>query len=57
MKILITGIKGFVGKHLSNLLKEEDEVYGIDKDNIDITDRFRLKEFICKVKPEKRNRN
>lgn len=53
MKILITGIKGFVGKHLSSLLKEKDEVYGIDKDNIDITDSFRLKKFICAVKPEK----
>ncbi len=52
MKILITGVKGFVGNHLANLLKEEDEVYGIDKNNIDITDGFKLKEFIGKLKPE-----
>ena len=31
MKILITGVKGFIGHHLFNFLTEEGhEVYGID---------------------------
>ena len=34
MKILITGVKGFIGHHLFNFLSEEGhEVYGIDNLN------------------------
>ena len=53
MRVLITGVKGFAGNHLANLLKGEDEVFGIDKDNLNLTDSCRVEEFISKIKPEK----
>ena len=64
MKVLITGIDGFVGNHLSNyLLKEGYEVYGtsvIDgfkKENINIChmnvlDKEEIRNVINKIKPD-----
>jgi len=61
MKILITGINGFVGTHLKKLLEEKSyDVYGIDKNSdkedifkADITDNKKVFDIIKKVKPEK----
>ena len=57
-KILITGNSGYIGSHLSKLLNDEYEVYGLDKVgpqfkvkkhyNIDIKSQFKIKEeFDC----------
>jgi GDP-4-dehydro-6-deoxy-D-mannose reductase len=65
MKVFITGINGFVGKHLSNfLLSKEFEVSGIDiSDNFEgdnkvkyyktnILDFDKLKQIINEIKPD-----
>jgi nucleoside-diphosphate-sugar epimerase len=33
MKILLTGHKGFIGSHYHNLIKENNEVFVVDKNN------------------------
>jgi UDP-glucose 4-epimerase len=44
MKILITGNSGYIGSHLTHLLKQEHEVYGLDivQPAIPVTDFFNL---------------
>lgn len=60
MKILITGNSGYIGSHLSHLLNQEHEIYGLDIvdpaipvtgfNNIDITKHWQLdQEFDCVV--------
>lgn len=63
MRVLITGVGGFVGGHLSNLLlKEGYQVFGLEKNctlkksgvtifEADITDKKSLSEVIKKVEP------
>jgi len=38
MKILITGVNGYVGKSLYNTLKDEYDVTGLTRNNFDLTD-------------------
>ena len=62
MKALITGINGFVGKHLSSLLEKENfEVIGVDKQdsrtvtgyhNVDINDRKAMPDILRDTKPD-----
>jgi UDP-glucose 4-epimerase len=60
MKILITGNSGYIGSHLTHLLKQEHEVYGLDIVqpaipttgfyNLDITEPWQLyHEFDCVI--------
>lgn len=59
MKVLITGINGFVGKYLRNALEEEGlEIYGIDIKSsdeniysIDITDPLAINHCISEISP------
>lgn len=53
MKILITGAKGFIGKHLSNYLELYGyEVIGIDYQDGDLRDDAMAEQLIGKYKPE-----
>ena len=61
MKVLITGINGFTGIHLSNFLRSKNyEVFGIGNKNInsknifncDIRDKKRLKKIINEIKAD-----
>lgn len=62
MKILITGNRGFVGRHLEKtLLARVHEVYGCDSisagddsrhHRVDITDYPAVEELICNVRPD-----
>ncbi len=58
MKVLITGINGFIGKHLAKSLNEH-EVYGIDLEGdnktifaCDITDENVVKKIVNKINPD-----
>ncbi|MEM7816611.1 MAG: dTDP-4-dehydrorhamnose reductase [Candidatus Aenigmatarchaeota archaeon] len=44
-KVLITGVKGMLGNSLREKLELDYEVFGIDKDNCDITDKNLIKKF------------
>jgi len=61
-KVLITGINGFIGRNLSDYIRErypEFEVYGIDKKGngdrkfcrLDISNEAKLRNFLLKLKP------
>ena len=54
MKSLITGIDGFVGRYMADLLRAEGhEVIGIDKSSgLDILNKTALREFIAKSSPD-----
>ncbi|TDT52016.1 dTDP-4-dehydrorhamnose reductase [Fonticella tunisiensis] len=51
MKILVTGSKGQLGYEIINMV-EDDEVVGIDKDDLDITDINKTYELIKEIKPD-----
>lgn len=45
MKILITGVNGYIGKSLFNALKDKYEVTGISRNNFDLADSIATGEF------------
>jgi nucleoside-diphosphate-sugar epimerase len=45
MKILITGVNGYVGKSLYNILKDEHEVVGLTRDDFDLTTFQAMNDF------------
>ena len=47
-KILITGSKGLIGKKVFNYLKKKNKVYGIDKNNVDLSNEIEVKTFFKK---------
>ena len=54
MKVIVTGVKGQLGYDVVRELKERsnDEVLGIDVDDLDITDSHSVKEFMKKENPD-----
>jgi len=54
MKVLITGISGFVGSYLKELcIKNKDEVFGFDiKDGQDLLNYEQIRNFLDKVRPD-----
>ncbi len=58
MKIIVTGADGFVGKYLVELLKKSnppaggDKVFGLDKNQADITNYESVKKYLEKIKPD-----
>ncbi len=52
MKILITGSKGQLGSELVDLLSKDNEVYGFDYEEMDITDKNCVIEIISKIVPD-----
>lgn len=53
MRILITGAKGRLGSALASVLsKRQHEVYGIDADTADITDRVASERVFAEVAPQ-----
>ena len=53
MKTLITGAAGFVGRHLVRHLDDEgDDVTGVDRDEVDITDAGAVAALFARVRPE-----
>ena len=47
-KILITGSKGLIGKKVLNYLKKKNEVFGLDKHNINLSNENEVKKFFKK---------
>ena len=53
MRIIVTGSKGQLGSDLvSKLEKYGHEVIGVDKDNLDITDRNAVFAFVSDIRPD-----
>lgn len=52
MKILITGSKGQLGSELVDLLSKDNEVYGFDFEEMDITDKNCVIEIISEIAPD-----
>lgn len=53
MRVLISGNKGMLGTDLTQALEERgDEVIGIDRDTLDITDSDAVARFVADVRPE-----
>ncbi|MGK2857103.1 MAG: dTDP-4-dehydrorhamnose reductase [Thermoanaerobaculia bacterium] len=53
MRYLITGNKGMLGTDLSQALEERgDEVFGVDKDVLDITDSEAVERFVGEILPD-----
>lgn len=58
MKIIVTGADGFVGQHLVELLKKSnppaggDKVFGLDRNQADITNYGSVKKYLEKIKPD-----
>lgn len=52
MKILITGSNGMLGHDLIETLKNNHDLILTTSKNLDITDKEKVIEFICDVKPE-----
>ena len=51
--ILVTGVKGQLGYDVVKVLNERNiECLGIDRDELDITDKEAVNEYIIKLKPE-----
>ena len=51
-KILITGAKGFLGKHVTELLKDKYELLTPSKERLDVTSLKNLNEYIFYHKPD-----
>ncbi len=53
MKILVTGAKGMLGQDLCPILEDNEfDVIETDLDNLDITDKKQVKDFISQEKPD-----
>ncbi len=52
MKILITGAKGMLAKAVINKLKDENQLICTDSQELDITDKNMVMEYVEKEKPE-----
>jgi dTDP-4-dehydrorhamnose reductase len=52
MKVIIAGSKGMLAQDLIPLLTEQHETYSFDQDEVDITDKERVFEFVGSVKPD-----
>ena len=53
MRIIITGSKGFIGSHLIDSLNQlGHEVFGLDKDNCELSDFLSVDSAIKKIQPE-----
>lgn len=53
MRALVTGAEGFVGRHLvAHLRAEGDDVVGIDRSDVDITDGGAVAALLTGVRPE-----
>ena len=58
MRVLITGIAGFVGSHLTEfLLKKKIEVYGIERDKANTANIDHIKNRIRFYFNERKTRN
>jgi GDP-4-dehydro-6-deoxy-D-mannose reductase len=54
MKTIITGANGFIGKWLSNYLRDnKDEVLGLSRQNGDVSDKNILEKIIRQEKPDR----
>ena len=45
MKILITGANGYIGKSLTNALKDEHEITPLTRQTVDLTNSDQVKEY------------
>jgi len=54
MKIIVTGSSGFVGQHLTELLKKDKRncVFPLDLKQADITKYSQVKKYLAKIKPD-----
>ena len=53
MRALVTGGRGFVGRHLvAHLEAEGDEVTAVDREEVDILDRAGLTDLVVDAGPE-----
>lgn len=52
MKILITGARGMLGKDLAETLKEKHSLILTGRDNLDITDLKKCRDFITLARPD-----
>lgn len=52
MKLLVTGANGQLGQDLMRLLKDEFELYGFDRNEMDITDLEQCKQVMERVRPD-----
>jgi dTDP-4-dehydrorhamnose reductase len=52
MNILITGQNGNIGTYLCSYLSEKNNVLGLDKEDVDITDREGVIQVIISLKPD-----
>ena len=54
MKVLVTGVKGQLGYDCIQELKRRgyNDILGIDREELDITDEKEVKEFILNYKPD-----
>jgi dTDP-4-dehydrorhamnose reductase len=52
MKILITGAKGNIGTYLCSVLAKSHVIYGLDKTELDITDKIATEKIMNELKPD-----
>ena len=52
MKILVTGITGFLGKNLEPILKESHEVYGVGSAFYDLRNQQRCDQLLEDADPD-----
>jgi len=52
MNILITGAKGNIGSYLCNVLSKSNTIYGLDKTQLNITDKIATEKILNELKPD-----
>jgi len=52
MNILITGAKGNIGAYLCSVLSKSHVIYGLDKTELDITDKIATQKIMNELKPD-----
>ena len=52
MNILITGAKGNVGTYLCSDLSKSHTIYGLDKTELNITDKIATEKILNELKPD-----